>query len=66
MATRRYRVFIETSHGRSQAGFSAPGSTAPVDIALMLREKGWSAYRIRVDHSEFAWIATVMDWKSAA
>jgi hypothetical protein len=42
------------------------GNVAPVDVSLLLREKGWTAYRIRFDHAAFAWIATVMDWKQAA
>jgi hypothetical protein len=66
MATRRYQVFVETSQGRAEAGFSVPANAAPVDVSLMLREKGWTAYRIRPDHSAFAWIAAVMDWKRAA
>jgi hypothetical protein len=43
-----------------------PANAAPVDVSLMLREKGWTAYRIRFDHSAFAWIATVIDWQRAA
>jgi hypothetical protein len=66
MNTRRYPVFVETSHGRTQAGFSAPANAAAVDVSLMLRDKGWSAYRIRADHSAFVWIATVIDWQRAA
>jgi hypothetical protein len=66
MNTRRYPVFVETSHGRTQAGFSLPGNVAPVDVSLTLREKGWTAYRIRFDHSAFVWIATVIDWERAA
>jgi hypothetical protein len=66
MNARRYPVFVETSHGRTQAGFSVPASATPVDVSLMLREKGWTAYRIRADHSAFIWIATVIDWQRAA
>jgi hypothetical protein len=66
MATRRYPVLVETSYGRVQVGFSVPADTAPVDVSLLLREKGWTAYRIRFDHTALAWIATVMDWKRAA
>jgi hypothetical protein len=66
MATRRYPVFVETSHGRTQAGVSLPANAAPVDVSLTLREKGWRAYRIRFDDAASAWIATVMDWKQAA
>jgi hypothetical protein len=49
-----------------QAGFSLPANAAPVDVSLLLREKGWTAYRIRFDHSAFVWIATVIDWQRAA
>jgi hypothetical protein len=66
MATRRYQVLVETSHGRTQAGFSVPGNAAPVDVSLLLREQGWTAYRIRFDQAAVAWIATVIDWKRAA
>jgi hypothetical protein len=66
MATRRYPVLVETSQGRTQAGFSVPANSAPVDVSLLLRQKGWTAYRIRFDHAALAWIATVMDWKRAA
>ena len=66
MTTRRYQVLVETSHDRTQAGFSVPGNAAPVDVSLILREKGWTAYRIRFDHSASAWIATVIDWERAA
>ena len=65
MAT-RYKVFVETSYGRTAAGFSVPATTAPVDISLALRERGWRAYRIRADHGALAWIATIMDWQHAA
>ena len=66
MATRRYKVLIETSHGCTEAGLSMPGNAAPVDVSLTLREKGWTAYRVRFDQAACAWIATVMDWKQAA
>jgi hypothetical protein len=66
MAARRYPVFVETSQGRAEAGFSLPASATPVDVSLMLREKGWTAYRIRADHLTFMWVATVIDWQRAA
>ena len=66
MSTRRYPVFVETSYGRTQAGFSLPANKAPVEVSLMLREKGWTAYRIRFDHAAFVWVATVIDWQRAA
>jgi hypothetical protein len=57
---------LEAFRGRTQAGFSVPANSAPVDVSLLLRQKGWTAYRIRFDHAALAWIATVMDWKRAA
>ena len=66
MNARRYPVFVETAHGRTQAGFSVPANATPVDVSLMLREKGWTAYRIRFDHSASVWIAMVIDWQRAA
>jgi hypothetical protein len=68
MATsaRKYPVCVETSDGRRETGFCAPANASPVDVSLQLREKGWTAYRIRADHSQSLWIATIIDWKSAA
>ena len=66
MGTRQYQVFVETTDGRTGAGFSMRGNAAPVDVSLLLRERGWTAYRIRADHMAFAWIATVMDLQRAA
>jgi len=68
MATsvRKYPVFVETSGGRTRAGFSVPANATPVDVSLLLRERGWMAYRVRADHSASLWIATIIDWKRAA
>jgi hypothetical protein len=66
MSARRYPVFVETADGRTRAGFFAPASATPVDVSLMLREKGWTAYRIRADHAARAWVATIIDWQRAA
>jgi hypothetical protein len=66
MTVRKYPVFVESSEGRNQAGFSAPANATPVEVSLVLREKGWRAYRVRADHSACAWVATIIDWKSAA
>ena len=62
----RPRCLVETSQDRTQAGFSVPANATPVDVSLMLREKGWTAYRIRADHLAFMWIARVIDWQRAA
>ena len=43
-----------------------PANVAPVEVSLRLREKGWTAYKIRFDHSAFVWIARVIDWQRVA
>jgi hypothetical protein len=66
MRQRRFPVLVETAKGRTRAGFSAPAGEEPVQIALRLREKGWNAYRIRLDAEARVWIASIIDWKRAA
>lgn len=66
MRDRRFPVLIETAKGRTRAGFSASAGTEPVQIAMKLREKGRTAYRVRFDSEAKAWIASVIDWKRAA
>jgi hypothetical protein len=66
MRQRRFPVLLDTAKGRVRAGFSAPAAEEPVRIALRLREKGWTAYRVRFDSDGGAWIASVIDWKRAA
>ena len=66
MRRRRFPVLLATAKGRHRAGFSAPASEEPVQIALRLRDKGWTAYRIRFDVEAGAWLASVIDWKRAA
>ena len=66
MRQRRFPVLLDTAKGRHRAGFSAPANEEPVQIALKLLEKGWTAYRIRFDQEAGAWLACVIDWKRAA
>lgn len=66
MRQRRFPVLMETAKGRVRAGFSAPAGTEPVQIAMKLREKGRTAYRVRFDVEAGVWIASVIDWKRAA
>ncbi|MEX0590512.1 MAG: hypothetical protein WD207_05455 [Xanthobacteraceae bacterium] len=62
----RFPVLLDTARGRHRAGFSAPAAEEPVEIAMRLRKKGWTAYRVRFDSEQGAWIASVIDWKRAA
>lgn len=66
MRERRFPVLLETAKGRVRAGFSAPASEEPVQVALKLRERGRTAFRVRFDADQGAWIASVIDWKRAA
>jgi hypothetical protein len=66
MRKRLYPVLVETYHGRSPTGLSAPATAQPVEVALALREKGWVPYRIRFEPEEDVWIAKVIDWGQAA
>jgi hypothetical protein len=59
-------VLIETSQGRTQSGLSAAKTAQPVEVALALREKGWTPHRVRLDPEAAQWIANVIDWKRAA
>lgn len=48
MRCRKCPVLIETSRGRSPAGFSALQAAQPVEVARALREKGWTPYRVQL------------------
>jgi hypothetical protein len=66
MSVRKCPVLIETSGGRSPAGFSASPSAQPYEISLALREMGLRAYRVQFDPDAVAWVAKVIDWGIAA
>lgn len=66
MRQRRFPVLLDMAKGRVPAGFSAPANAEPVQIALRLRDKGWTAYRVRFDPAAEAWLVAVIDWKRAA
>jgi hypothetical protein len=59
-------VLVETWQGRTQSGLSAPKHSQPAEVALALREKGWTPYRVRFDSEGEQWIANVIDWKRTA
>jgi hypothetical protein len=66
MSERRFPVLLDMAKGRVRAGFSAAAGEEPARLSLRLREKGWTAYRVRFDPEARAWIASVIDWKRAA
>jgi len=36
------------------------------DVSMRLRERGWIAYRLRLEAEQYAWIATVIAWARRA
>jgi len=66
MRHRRRRVFIDTHKGRVSAGFTVAAEADAADVSMRLRERGWIAYRLRLEAEQYAWIATVIDWACSA
>jgi hypothetical protein len=66
MRNRRRRVFIDTQKGRVSAGFTVAAEADAADVSMRLRERGWIAYRLRLETEQHAWVATVIDWTRRA
>jgi len=66
MRHRRRRVFIDTQKGRVSAGFTVAAEADAADVSMCLRERGWIAYRLRLEAEQHAWVATVIDWTRRA
>ena len=66
MRNRRRRVFIDTQKGRVSAGFTVAAEADAADVSMRLRERGWVAYRLRLEAEQHAWVATVIDWTRRA
>lgn len=66
MRHRRRRVYIDTHKGRVSAGFTVAAQADAADVSMRLRERGWIAYRLRLDTEQHAWVATVIDWTRRA
>ncbi len=66
MRVRRRPVVVETYQGRYPTGLSASDKAQPYEVAIALRENGWSPYRVRFDAEEAIWVANVIDWGLAA
>ena len=62
MTQRRYPVLVETSEGRKSAGFSAPVTEEPARIALRIRERGSTPYKVRFNQNANAWVVSIIDW----
>lgn len=66
MSRRRRRVFIETQKERRSAGFTVDARADAADVSMALRTRGWTAYRLRLEPENHAWVAVVIDWRRAA
>src|SRR5262249_14595352 len=63
---RRRRVFVDTPKGRLSAGFSVPAEADAADVSMMLRERGWMPYRLRLESERRVWVLVVNDGQGAA
>ena len=66
MRNRRFPILVETASQLTRTGVFAASDDESAVVALKLREKGFHPYRVRLDESTGAWIASVIDWKRAA
>ena len=66
MRHRRRRVFIDTHKGRVSAGFTVTAEADAADVSMRLRERGWIAYRLRLEAEQHAWVETVIEWARRA
>jgi hypothetical protein len=66
MPKRVFPVLVETYQGRAPAGVFAAATAQSAEVALAVREKGWTPYRIWFDQEGAVWIAKVIDWGQAA
>jgi hypothetical protein len=63
MRTKILRCPILVEHGGSliKADIFASDAEQPADVAMKLRDKGWSPYRVRFDDSQAAWIVSSLE-----
>jgi hypothetical protein len=58
---RRCPILVELGGSLFKADLFASDAEQPADVALKLRDKGWSPYRVRFDDSQAAWIASSLE-----
>lgn len=66
MRKRERSILVETYQGRFPTGLSASDRAQRYEVALALREGGWTPYRVRFDDAEAVWVANVIDCGLAA
>ena len=57
----RCPILVELEGSLIKADMFASDAEQPADVATKLRDKGWSPYRVRFDHSQAAWIVSSLD-----
>jgi hypothetical protein len=55
---RRCPVLVELDGSVLESGILALSSEQAVDVAMKLREKGWSPFRVRFDENQASWIVS--------
>ena len=57
----RCPVMIELHGEGIKSVVVASAAEHPADVAIKLREHGWSPYRVRFDETKAAWIVSTID-----
>ena len=57
----RCPILVELDGSLIKADIFASDAEQPADVAMKLRDKGWSPYRVRFDDGQAAWIVSSLD-----
>ena len=58
---RRCPVLVELGSDIIKSDIFASDAEQPAEVAIKLREKGWSPYRVRFDDMQASWIVSSLD-----
>jgi len=58
---RRCPILVDLDGSLIQADVFASDAEQPADVAMKLRDRGWSPYRVRFDDSQAAWIVSSLE-----
>ena len=56
------RILVELGSDIVKPDIFASDADQPAEVAIKLREKGWSPYRVRFDDIQAAWIVSSLDY----
>jgi len=57
----RCPILVELDGRLIKADIFASDAEQPADVAMKLRDRGWSPYRVRFDDGQAAWIVSSLD-----